>query len=129
MKSRCFNKNNPKYSSYGGRGITICNEWLNDFNYFSKWAYENGYQENLTIDRIDNDGNYEPKNCRWATLKQQSNNKRNNTLITFNNETHTISQWAEIIGVKSRTIQRRLVKNMPIEKILYIGDMRNGKRN
>lgn len=129
IKARCYNTNIAQYKNWGGRGITVCEEWKDSYETFRDWALANGYQENLTIDRINNDKGYSPDNCRWATQKQQSNNKRNNTLITFNNETHTISEWAEIIGVKSRTIQRRLVKNMPIEKILYIGDMRNGKRN
>jgi hypothetical protein len=129
IKARCYNTTIPQYKNWGGRGITVCDEWKDSYETFRDWALNNGYQENLTIDRIDNDKGYNPNNCRWATPKQQSNNKRNNTLITFNNETHTISEWAEIIGVKSRTIQRRLVKNMPIEKILYIGDMRNGNRN
>lgn len=79
MKGRCFNKHNPRYDYYGGRGITICNEWLGEhgFENFYLWSMENGYADNLSIDRIDNDGNYEPSNCRWSTNTQQVNNRRN----------------------------------------------------
>lgn len=79
MKSRCYDKNDiKKYSYYGGRGITVCEEWKNNFVNFQKWAEKNGYCDNLSIDRIDVNGNYEPSNCRWITMAEQQSNKRNN---------------------------------------------------
>lgn len=77
MKRRCYNENDKNYKYYGGRGITVCDEWRNNFTTFYNWAIENGYTDDLTIDRINNDGNYEPSNCRWVTMAQQNRNKRN----------------------------------------------------
>ena len=91
FKNRCFNKNADCYMRYGGRGITVCEEWKNDFQSFYNWAINNGYSDKLTIDRIDVNGNYEPNNCRWADKKQQNNNKRSNTLIEFNGEVKTLT--------------------------------------
>lgn len=107
VKNRCTNPNSPEYSRYGGRGIKVCDEWLSSFATFYDWAMANGYREDLTIDRIDVNGNYEPANCRWATAEEQSNNKRNNIWLEINGETKTIAQWARETGLKYRTIHAR----------------------
>lgn len=111
MKSRCKYKSVNGYENYGGRGIKVCDEWLNDFISFYNWAMKNGYKEDLTIDRIDVDGNYEPDNCRWATLKEQSNNRRDNHYITYNNETHSISEWSEILKINYATLLNRITRH------------------
>ena len=81
MKTRCYNEKDPHFERWGGRGIIICDEWLNDFKAFYDWAMNNGYQDDLTIDRIDNELGYSPDNCRWATVMQQNNNKRNTKVV------------------------------------------------
>lgn len=108
MKSRCYVKSCKEYDNYGGRGITVCDEWLNDFQAFYGWSMENGYQDNLTIDRKNNDKGYSPDNCRWATAKEQANNTRNNHFLEYNGEIHTIAEWSEITKIKSSTIERRI---------------------
>jgi hypothetical protein len=123
MKQRSYNPNNNFYYCYGGRGIKICDEWLKNYHYFKQWAYSNGYADNLTIDRIDVDGNYEPSNCRWTTIKEQSNNKTNNRYITLNGETKTLAQWCELYNLNSNAISNRLHnknwENKSIEEILF----------
>lgn len=108
MKSRCYDKNNNRYARYGARGITICDEWLNDKDVFCRWALENGYAQGLTIDRIDNNGNYCPENCRWSTPKEQMLNFSNNVPITYNGETKTITQWADSLNMNRTTLHNRL---------------------
>lgn len=118
MKQRCYNPNTYKYKIYGGRGISICDEWLNNFKSFYNWSIENGYRNNFSIDRIDVNGNYEPSNCRWVDNKAQSNNRRNNHLLTFKNETHSINEWAKILNVKRETLKTRLALGWSIERTL-----------
>lgn len=103
MKARCECVTNNAYHLYGKRGIKVCDEW-HDFNNFAKWAIENGYGKNLTIDRIDNDGNYCPDNCRWATAKEQGNNTRTCKMITYNGETKTMRGWEEKMGLSKGVI-------------------------
>lgn len=107
MKDRCFNPNNDKYSYYGGRGITVCKEWVEDFMNFYNWAMSNGYEDRLTIDRIDNNKNYEPSNCRWATIICQANNKRSNRVVSYNGEDHTLAEWSRILKINSSTLGTR----------------------
>lgn len=107
MKSRCYNPNAPKYSRYGARGIRVCDEWLNSLEAFCEWAMTHGYADNLTIDRIDNDGNYCPENCRWTTNEDQCNNRGHHILLEINGETKTIAQWAKSTEIAYRTIHAR----------------------
>lgn len=108
MKGRCYNTNDKAYKNYGARGITICDEWLNDVKAFYDWSMNNGYNDNLTIDRIDINGNYEPSNCRWVTRKVQCNNQRNNHKILYEGELLTIAQISERNGIPSRVIRNRI---------------------
>lgn len=118
IKSRCLNKNHKDYQLYGKRGIKVCDDWKNDIRAFYSWSIENGYKEDLTIDRIDPNGNYEPSNCRWVTMKEQQRNRRNNVLLSYNGETHCVSEWAEIRGLKVQTIFALLRNGTPVENIL-----------
>ena len=106
--ARCYNPNTTRYSDYGGRGITVCDEWREDFKKFLEWSAKNGYSENLTIDRIDNNKGYSPDNCRWTTRLIQANNKRNNHRITYNKETHTLSEWSRILNIDYKKLYNRL---------------------
>lgn len=110
MKSRCYDENVDCYDRYGGRGIKVCDEWMgeNGFENFHKWAVKNGYKNGLTIDRINVDGNYEPNNCRWATNKEQQNNKRTNVFITVDGIEMTVAQAAEKYNIKYATLRGRL---------------------
>lgn len=114
MKARCYNKNSPAYKDYGGRGIAICDEWLgkDGFQHFWDWAYSSGYVDDAshgvcTLDRIDVNGNYEPSNCRWATLKQQARNKRNNRIVSFCGRDMPMSELSEITGVEHKVLTYR----------------------
>ena len=130
MIQRCYNPNDNAYYNYGGRGIIICDEWLdkdNGFINFYNWSMSHGYRDDLTIDRINVNGNYEPSNCRWATCKEQANNTRCLTL-TYNGETHKVSEWTKILGLSRDAIWGRLSKGMPMDLVLYKGDLRNCPR-
>lgn len=119
MRARCKDKNLEAYKYYGGRGISVCEEWDKSFEAFYEWSMGNGYSDELSIDRIDVNGNYEPSNCRWATAKEQARNMRTNRLLTFNGETKPMAEWGEIMGLRSSTIQYRLDKmGWSVEKAL-----------
>ena len=118
MKTRCEHSHSKPYKDYGGRGITVCDEWKKDYSAFREWALANGYADDLTIDRIDNNGNYEPSNCRWATIKEQSNNTRKNCYLEFRGEKKTASQWAELLGINVSTIYSRLKLGWSVEEAL-----------
>jgi len=117
MKQRCANPKHIAYKNYGGRGITVCNEWQ-IFEPFYKWALANGYRDELTIDRIDNDKGYSPDNCQWLTEKEQGQNKRNNRMICINGETNTVAEWARRTGIKENTLRWRIKKGIPKEQLL-----------
>ena len=114
MISRCTNKGNSAYYRYGGRGITISQEWMNYEN-FEKWALENGYRDDLTIDRIDNDGNYESSNCRWVDMITQANNKSNNLLLTYKGRIQTLAQWVRELGLSYKVTIHRLNEGWSVE--------------
>ena len=124
MKGRCYCKTDPRYKDYGGRGIRVYDEWKSDFKTFYDWAMNNGYDETApygkcTLDRINVNGNYEPSNCRWVTLKEQNRNRRNNKLITYKNETHCLFEWAEIYGINPKILSQRLNRDkMDFEKAI-----------
>ena len=117
IKKRCFSKTEPAYPDYGGRGITVCNEWKNDYEKFLQWSLENGYKKGLTIDRIDNNGNYCPENCRSADLFIQANNKRNNIIITYKGITDTLPNWARKLKISANLLYSRYYKNKDPEYI------------
>lgn len=117
IKGRCYDVNDRAYLYYGGRGIVMCDEWLADFQTFYDWAMMNGYRDDLTIERKDVSGNYEPSNCCWATMSEQSNNKRCNIVITFNGKTQNLKQWADELGVSyTKLYQRICVRGWSVEK-------------
>lgn len=117
MKQRCLNKSCKDYFRYGGRGITICNDWVKFENFYNDMKYS--YKENLSLDRIDNDKNYYKENCQWSTPKEQGRNKRNNQIIEFKGIKKCLSEWAEDLGIKRSTLsQRYYVYKWSIEKCL-----------
>lgn len=119
MKNRCYYKKDKEYHNYGARGITVCEEWKDDFMSFYDWAITNGFSEELTLDRIDVNGNYEPSNCRWADLETQSTNRRNNRFIEINGVTKTITQWIKLSGTPENTVYGRLKKGWSVERALF----------
>lgn len=123
MKLRCYNEKQIGYKNYGARGIKVCDEWLYDFISFKNWAMDNGYQNDLTLDRLDNDGNYEPSNCKWSTQKEQSNHKRNNRYVVYRGEKHTIAEWSNLTGIAYHLIWSKLKNGYSVDDIFE----RNGK--
>lgn len=110
MSQRCYNKNNPAYCYYGGKGIKICDEWRNDFESFRNWSQLNGYSETMSIDRINPNGGYEPNNCRWVTMKVQQNNKLNSAFLIIDEEKHTIAEWAEKNNTNKQTLYSKIYR-------------------
>lgn len=118
MKTCTENERVKSYKDYGGRGIYICKEWKDSFLSFKQWALNHGYQNDLTIDRIDNEKGYFPENCRWVNRTVQNSNKRNNHYLSFQGQTKTLTEWAKEYGLKRATIRTRLKLGWDIEKAL-----------
>ncbi len=115
MKQRCLNENNKSYPRYGGRGIEVCEEWI-EFENFYKWALENGYKKGLSIERINKDGDYRPDNCKWATSREQNNNKSGNQIILYQGQEKTIGEWAEILNIKYSTLHARIKNGWDVKQ-------------
>lgn len=107
MRERCEKPSCPEYYRYGGRGISVCNEWKEDRSLFFEWAFKNGYKEGLQIDRKNNDGDYSPENCRWVTRIENLNNTSRNVFLEYNGETHTLAEWSRLLGINRSTIYNR----------------------
>lgn len=118
IKERCNNPNSKSYSRYGGRGIKMCDEWSNDYQKFEDWCFNNGYRKDLAIDRINNDGNYAPDNCRFVTPKENNQNRRTSRFYTINGETKNLQQWCDSYSIKRGTVNTRLKYGWSIEDAL-----------
>lgn len=120
MKKRCYNPNCKCFKFYGGKGIGVCDDWKNSYLNFKKWALSNGYADNLTIDRIDNNKNYQPSNCQWITQSENSKkmqeNHKGKTIIEYNGETHKLSDWARKLGINQSTLLHRLIRGWSVER-------------
>ena len=119
MRQRCYNKNYKKFHLWGGKGIIICEEW-SDYVSFEKWSLHNGYEDTLTIDRIDSNGNYEPNNCRWSTSEEQANNTKSVKLISYNGEQMSYSRWERRLGLSRGLISERIKRGWTEEQALSI---------
>ena len=118
IKTRCYNSNTTNYKRYGGRGITMCDEWKDNFQTFYDWAMSHGYSDDLTIDRIDNNGNYEPSNCRWVDMKKQTRNNSRNHIVKLNGIERPLIEWTEIYKINYKTVRDRLKRGWNYEKAL-----------
>ena len=132
IKSRCYNKNNKRYTRYGERGIFVCDEWncgSLGFKNFYKWSLSNGWKEGLTIERIDINKGYSPENCKWITLAEQALNTSRNHFITYKGETLTISQWAKKLNIKEKTLSGRFCNGWSIEKAIETPVKKRNKKS
>ena len=120
MKKRCYNKKYEHYNVYGGKGIKVCDEWVNDYICFKTWSLKNGYIEGLEIDRIENDKDYCPENCRWETRKNQMRNRTNTLFLEINGEKKSFAEWCEIYNIKYKLAHARFKKGYSIENVFNI---------
>ena len=118
MKTRCTNPNYDKYQYYGGKGISVCDEWMKSYDAFEEWALSHGYNDTLTLERVDTNGNYCPENCKWASIKEQANNRSTNHFLTYNGKTQTIQQWSEDTGLSASCITQRIKAGWDTDRIL-----------
>ncbi|XOS91830.1 hypothetical protein ACLMAB_26130 [Brevibacillus laterosporus] len=125
MHKRCSDPKHDRYKWYGGKGVAVCEEW-NDYLVFREWAHANGYTDDLTIDRIDVDGNYCPENCQWVDMKVQANNRHNNRIIQYNGKNYTATQLAEAHGLSQHTIFNRLKLGWDIDQIVNTPERSDG---
>lgn len=119
IKDRCYNPNDASYANYGGRGITVCDEWKDDFMAFYDWAINNGFSVTLSLDRINNEKGYSPENCRWTDRHIQNRNTRRNHYLTIGNETKTVMDWALDVGINESLIRARLKRGWSVEDAVY----------
>ena len=117
MRQRCSKPNCSGWSKYGAKGIRVCDEWEHSFECFRDWAYAHGYDDTLTIDRIDPKGNYEPGNCRWVTQKVHQNNRSNNVKLTYQGETHSLVEWSEIRNIPWHILYDRHHRGWDVNRI------------
>ena len=129
MQSRCYNPNDKRYKDWGGRGIKICNEWVENIDSFVSWAISNGYQNGLTIDRIDNNGDYSPDNCRWVTLAENNQNRRSSIFYTYNGKTQNLQQWCNEYGISRSMVNKRLKMGWDFEKALFTPKQTRDKKS
>ena len=125
MRERCYTKSCKKYKDYGKKDIKICDKWYNDFDSFKKWALENGYKKDLTIERKNINKDYSPENCTWITVKEQAKNRSNNHQITYNGKTMILQDWANEVGLDSATIRQRLKNGWSVEDALFTPKKKN----
>lgn len=126
MKTRCYNPNYELYSRYGGRGIKVCDEWKDNFKEFYNWAI-NGWKKGLTLDRINNDDDYKPDNCRWVDRIEQANNRHTNYLIKYKGRIKTMAQWSRILKIDYSFIQIRMYKNKTMEEVVKEWNLKSKK--
>lgn len=129
IKYRCYNSKATGYHNYGGRGISVCKEWYDDFTMFLKWAMENGYKDTLTLERIDNDGNYEPSNCKWATKSEQASNRRTSRIYVIDGVRKSIFNWCDYYKIDFSAVRWRLDKGVPIKQALTMKSNRGRRLN
>lgn len=128
MKQRCSWDKAINWHLYGGRGIKVCEDWNNSFIHFMEWSMKNGYKEDLTLDRIDTNGDYCPENCRWATLDEQNNNKRTCIYVTIGEETKTVTEWCRETGVNRMTAYNRIRRGWEPSEAVSILDKEEGRK-